>query len=157
MPRLHSDGTDTTSRTMVALALGVLCVPRGDGVGPGQARPGTSEYGGHEGTGGAIQRPWPPEIVSLSTRLKGFHPASPAAYEPPPCLGRSNTDVRLNQTRQMRRQELAGDGGRRRPRGPSALHSQCRYLHELTITGSPTFPPSWAFLAFPGVPALVQC
>lgn len=55
----------------------------------------------------------------------------------------------------MRRPGLAGAGGRRRPRGPSALHSKknsCFDLHELTITGSPTFPPSWAC---PGVPAPV--
>lgn len=40
----------------------------------------------------------------------------------------------------MRRPGLAGAGRRRRPRGPSALHSSCLDLHELTITGSPTFP-----------------
>lgn len=48
---------------------------------------------------------------------------------------------------QMARPGLAGAGRRRRARGPSALHSSCFDLHELTITGSPTFPPSWASLA----------
>lgn len=50
----------------------------------------------------------------------------------------------------MRRPGLAGARGRRRPRGPPALHSKknsCFDLHELTITGSPTFPPSWRPLA----------
>lgn len=58
----------------------------------------------------------------------------------------------------MRRPGLAGAGGRRRPRGPSALHSKknsCFDLHELTITGSPTFPASWASQASHGVPAPV--
>lgn len=48
----------------------------------------------------------------------------------------------------MRRPGLAGAGGGRRPRGPTALHSSCFDLHGLTITGSPTFPPSWASLEF---------
>lgn len=56
---------------------------------------------------------------------------------------------------QMRRPGLAGAGGRRRPRGPSASHSSCLDLHELTITGSPTFPSLVGVTGVFGVPALV--
>lgn len=47
---------------------------------------------GHTREPAARSNAHPPEIVTLSTRLKGAHPDAQLG----PCLGRSNTDVRLN-------------------------------------------------------------